>query len=144
MKTKKQFNRYHSEIYFPESYPDMMMEFIETFKGDVDLTNHAAGELYEDKRGQIPLPSYDEILDSSNKVVEIHELTNKTGRIQRTVFRIGHLSEKYDYTYVIARGGVVVTAWANDKGDNHRLTNTSVRYIKGPNDKRILQGPGSY
>lgn len=136
---KQGFNRYHSDIYFPENYAQMVIEFIETFKGDVDLTNHAAEQLFEDKRGLIPLPTNEELLEDSNKIIEFYERKDKLGRIQKAVFRVGHLSEDYDYTYVVARGGVIVTAWANDKGDNHRLTNSLNEYIQKPTDNRLVE-----
>ena len=130
---KAKFNRYHCEVYFPENFPQMVLEFINTFKGDVDLTTHAAEQMYEDKRGQIPLPTNDELLNPGNKIIEIYERLDKPGRIQKAVFRIGHLNENYDYSYVVARDGVIVTAWTNDKGDNHRLTNALNEYIQPPN-----------
>ncbi len=135
--SKKKFNRYHDSIYFPENFSEMIMEFIQTLSNEIDLTNHAAEALYEDKRGNIPLPTKKELLDSGNKIVEFYEKTDRLGRIQKAVFRISHLSEKYDYTYVVARGGVVVTAWANDKGDNHRLTHAINEYIQDENDNRL-------
>lgn len=135
MMTKKtnNFNRYHSDIFFPEKFPQMVLEFVETFGDDINLTDHAAEQMYEDKRGMIPLPSKEEMLDSSNKIIEFYERLDRLGRIQKTVFRIGHLSEKYDYTYVVARDGVVVTCWGNDKGDHHRLTESRNNYIQPPN-----------
>lgn len=134
--SKKKFNRYHDSIYFPENFSEMIMEFIQTLSNEIDLTNHAAEALYEDKRGNIPLPTKKELLDT-NKIVEFYERTDRLGRIQKAVFRVSHLSEKYDYTYVVARGGVVVTAWANDKNDNHRLTHALNEYIQNKNDNRL-------
>lgn len=127
-KRNYKLNKYHSSVYFPENFPDMILEFIDTFKDDIDLTNHAAEQMYEDKRGRIPLPTQAELLDPSNKVFEFHERQDRLGRIQKAHFRVGHLSEDYDYTYVVARDGVIVTAWCNDKGDNHRLTESYDQY----------------
>lgn len=135
--SKKKFNRYHDSIYFPETFSKMMVEFIQTLNDEIDLTNHAAEALFEDKRGDIPLPTKKELLDNTNKIVEFYERTDRLGRIQKAVFRVSHLSEKYDYTYVVARGGVVVTAWANDKGDNHRLTHALNEYIQDKKDDRL-------
>lgn len=134
---KTKFNRYHDSIYFPENFSEMMLEFVQTLSDEIDLTNHAAEALYEDKRGSIPLPTKRELLDSDNKIVEFYERSDRLGRIQKAVFRVGHLNEKYDYTYVVARGGVVVTAWANDKGDNHRLTHVLTEYIQNKDDSRL-------
>lgn len=134
---KRAVHKYHYSVYFPENFANMMLEFVQTIKSDPDLTGHAANEMNEDKRGQIPLPTKEEILDRTNMVVEVHELVDKPGRIQRAAFRINFLSEDYDYTYIIARDGVIVTAWANDKGDNHRLTESRQKYIQGPDDLRL-------
>ena len=135
--SKRKFNRYHDSIYFPESFPEMMMEFVQTLSDEIDLTYHAAEALFEDKRGDIPLPTKKELLDVDNKIVEFYERVDRLGRIQKAVFRLGRLNENYDYTYVVARGGVVVTAWANDKGDNHRLTHALNEYIQDKNDNRL-------
>lgn len=129
-KNTKKLNKYHTSIYFPESFPEMVLEFIDSFVGEIDLTNHAGEQMYEDKRGRIPLPTKEELLNRSNRIFEYHERQDKLGRIQKAHFRISHLSENYDYTYVVARGGVIVTAWANDKGDNHRLTESKNIYIQ--------------
>ena len=126
----KKFNRYHADIYFPDDYPSMVLEFIESFTGEVDLTHHAAEQLLEDKRGQIPLPTKEELLNPDTKLIEIYERTDRIGRIQKAVFRLGHLDKNYDYSYVVAREGVIVTAWANDKGDHHRLTESDDTYIQ--------------
>jgi len=129
---KPQFNRYHHSICFPNELNKMMIEYINSFTDDIDLTSHAAEQMSDQKdpRGYIPLPTSGELLDNSNKLIEIYERLDKPGRIQKAVIRVGHLSEKYDYTYVVARDGVIVTSWINDKGDNHRLTNTANNYIQ--------------
>lgn len=132
MRKKQDLNRYHSDIYFPESFADMVLEFIETFSDNINLTDHAADEMYKDKRGMIPLPTKDEILNNSNKIIEFYERKDRLDRIQKAAIRISHLHEDYDYTYVIARGGVVVTCWANDKNDHHRLTESKEIYIQPP------------
>lgn len=132
MRKKINFNRYHANVYFPESFANMVLEFIETFSDNINLTDHAADEMYKDKRGMIPLPTKLEILHASNKVIEFYERVDRLGRIQKAAIRIGNLHEDYDYTYVIARGGVVVTCWANDKDDHHRLTESKENYIQPP------------
>lgn len=133
-KKTHQLNRYHSSIHFPKLFPEMVLEFIESFVGEIDLTNHAAEQMYADKRGRIPLPTKEELLDKDNKIFEFHERQDRLGRIQKVHLRVGHLSEDYDYTYVVARGGVIVTAWANDKNDNHRLTESHSTYIQPPEE----------
>ena len=60
MKKNHKFNRYHSDVHFPEEFSKMVLEFIETFMEEINLTDHAAEEMYKDKRGMIPLPTRDE------------------------------------------------------------------------------------
>lgn len=139
MNKKEKFRRYHSEIYFPKNFPEMIIEFIETFSNDIDLTFHAAEQMYEDKRGQIPLPTKAELLDKDNIIVEFYERLDRIGRIQKAVFRIKHLNEKYDYTYVVARGGVIVTCWANSKTDNHRLIASLNEYYCPKSYKKLIK-----
>jgi hypothetical protein len=116
--------RYHHKIYFPENTGQMCMEFLGQIT-DVDVTYHAAEQLIEDKRGIIPLPTREEIFHSANTLVEYYEVLNEFGesmnRIQKMLIRIHNLDEKYDYSYVLAREGYIVSAWANDKNDDHRL-----------------------
>lgn len=130
----RELNKYHASIHFPGEFPEMVLEFIESFVGEIDLTNHAAEQMYEDKRGRIPLPTKEELLHRSNKIFEFHERQDRLGRIQKAHFRVSFLNEKFDYTYVVARGGVIVTAWANDKGDNHRLTESREIYVSPPEE----------
>lgn len=129
-----EFNRYHHSVYFPEDYASMVLEFVNSFKGDVDLTSHAAEQMYDknDHRGPIPLPTNEELLEYSNKLVEFYERQDRTGRIQKALIRVGGLSEKYDYSYIVARDGVIITAWANDKEDTHRLTQSLKEYVQPP------------
>jgi hypothetical protein len=92
---------------------------------DVDVTFHAAEQLMEDRRGIIPLPTREELLDPTNTLVEFYEQANQfgepLGKMQKALIRIHNLNEQYDYSYVLAREGYIVSAWANDKGDDHRL-----------------------
>lgn len=134
----KDLRRYHYKIYFPENLGEMLKEFFEAVPF-VDVTDHGARELEKDKRGIIPLPSKDEFFDPHNKLVEVYERLDRhgdpEGLAQKIVVRIPILNEKYDYTYVLAREGFIVTAWAVDKGDNHRLTESLKKYFI-PEDKK--------
>jgi hypothetical protein len=120
--------RYHHKIYFPENTGEMCMEFLGQIK-DVDVTYHAAEQLMEDKRCIIVLPTREEIFHSSNTLVEYYELLNEYGesmnRIQKMLIRVHNLHEDYDFSYVLAREGYIVSAWANDKNDDHRLDSRS-------------------
>jgi len=136
--TKPRLNmrRYHNKIHFPENTALMCLEFFGQIQ-DVDLTYHAAEQLMEDKRCIIALPTRDELLHSTNTLVEFYELCNDfgepMGRIQKMLIRVHNLHEDYDFSYVLAREGYIVSAWANDKNDDHRLDSRASRdYYKPP------------
>lgn len=133
---KNKFNKYHTNIYFPPEFSELVVEFISTFNEEIELTAHAAEEMYSnDKRGHIPLPTKDEILNAdASQIFEFAERKDRLGRIQKAAFRLSHLSEKYDYSYVIARDGVIITSWANDKDDWHTLKESKDRYIQAPKE----------
>lgn len=135
---KRNLRRYHYKLYLPENIGEMLLEFYGAVPF-VDVTNHGAAELEKDKRGLIPLPSKEEMFSDENKLVEVYECldenNNPTGVAQKIVVRIPYLSEKFDYTYVLAREGFIVSAWAIDKDDNHRLTESLNKYFI-PEDRR--------
>lgn len=125
---------YHNKIHFPENVGLMCAEFIGQID-DIDMTYHAAEQLLEDKRGVIPLPSREDIFHPTNTLVEVYELLDNEsaplGRIQKMLVRIHNLSDEYDYSYVLAREGFIVSAWINDKDDDHRLDGkASARYYR--------------
>jgi hypothetical protein len=131
---EKNLRRYHNKVYFPswEALGEMVIEFFKALPDDIVPTHHAAQQLLEDKRGVIELPTKQELMASTNTLVEFYEILDRegkaTGKIQKAVIRIHNLSEKYDYTYSVARDGAVITAWAVDKGDEHRLTQAMYNY----------------
>lgn len=131
---------YHKNVYFPENLGEMCAEFIGQIT-EVDVTFHAAEQLMEDRRGIIPLPSREEIFHPSNTLVEIYEQINEYGeplkRIQKMLIRVRNLSEKYDYSYVLAREGFIVSAWANDKNDEHRLDGKASRRYYKPSEAPV-------
>lgn len=134
MKDKRIFRRYHYKVWFPDYLGEMLREFYINLPY-VDITHHAAKELLEDKRGIIPLPTKEELFHPSNILVEVYEnVTNSipTGQAQKLLIRVINLSEKYDYAYVIAREGYIVSSWAIDKTDNHRLTESLEKYYMPP------------
>lgn len=122
--SRPNLRRYHHKVHFPENVGLMCLEFFGQIK-DIDVTFHAAEQLMEDRRGIIPLPTREELLHDTNTLVEFYEQCNEfgqpLGRMQKVLVRIHNLSEDYDYSYVLAREGFIVSAWANDKGDDHRL-----------------------
>lgn len=130
---KPNLRRYHNKIYFPETTAIMCLEFFGQIN-DIDVTYHAAEQLMEDKRGIIPLPTREELLAHTNTLVEFYEQVNEfgepLGKMQKALIRIHHLHELYDYCYVLAREGFIVSAWANDKGDDHRLNGKNHDYYR--------------
>ena len=130
-RTRNGLRRYHHKIFFPENTGQMCLEFFAQIK-DVDVTYHAAEQLMVDRRGIIPLPSREELMHDTNTLVEFYEQLNEygepMGRIQKMLIRVHNLHEDYDYSYVFAREGFIVSAWANDKNDDHRLTDRPESY----------------
>lgn len=127
MKNPKALNlrRYHQKIYFPPNISQMCVEFFTQLRR-VGATHHAVAQMHEDKRGVIPMPSKNDLLHPQNTLVEVYEVLDGKGRptgiIQKMLIRCHSLSESFDYSYVLAREGFIVSSWANDKGDDHRLT----------------------
>lgn len=133
MSNQKQMRRYHHRVYFGENVGPMTCEFIKQLgEKEIGFTNHAEAARFSDKRGEIPRVTRKELFHPSNTLVEFYEILHKDGkpsaRIQKLVIRIHNLSNSFDYTYVLAREGYVVSAWANDKGDEHRLTHSEETY----------------
>lgn len=128
---KPTMRRYHKSVYFPKNLPSMVLDFFNEFDR-VCFTHHAEEQLSVDKRGTIPKPTKLDIMNPSNRLVEIYEILDEvnapSGVLQKIVVRVGFLSDIYDFTYVISREGVIVTAWINDKGDEHRLENSVDQY----------------
>ena len=138
----KNLRRYHKDVYFPRNLAEMLREFVGQFRAtepskDPEPTHHAAEQLLEDRKAHkynetVPLPTRLEMFDPSNTLVEFYEVLDAsnepTGRIQKALIRVHNLHENLDFTYVVAREGFIVSAWANDKGDDHRLTESATEY----------------
>lgn len=135
---KPKFIRYHYEVGFPKHIGEMCLEYFMNFK-EVNTTFHSANQLIDEKKGAIPLPHKTDIMHPSNTLVEIYEQVDKSDRpariIQKSVIRVHHLSEQHDYTYVIARDGYIISAWANAKTDIHRLKSKSVYFSNFHNEE---------
>ena len=131
--SNKQMRRSHHKVFFGNNVGKMTQEFIEQLgKKEIGYTNHAEKARTTDKRGIIPRATRIILFEPTNTLVEFYEILNKDGRptmqIQKLVIRVHYLNDNYDYTYVIAREGFVVSNWSNDKGDEHRLTHSSDTY----------------
>lgn len=131
--SKKAMRRYHHKVYFGENIGKMTSEFIEQLgQKEIGYTNHADKERKNDKRGIIPRATREILFNQTNTLVEIYEILNKDGvptaTIQKLVIRVHYLSDRYDYTYVIAREGFIVSNWAVDKDDHHRLIKSLDQY----------------
>lgn len=130
---KKRMRRYHHKVYFSDSIGTMTKEFIEQLgEKEIGYTKHAENERLSDKRGVIPRATREILFNPSNTLVELYEILTTDGqpskKIQKLVIRVHFMSEHCDYTYVVAREGFVVSNWANDKGDEHRLTHSDDIY----------------
>lgn len=131
--SRKSMRRYHHKIYFDDKIGQMTIEFINQLgTNEIGYTNHAENERFSDKRGIIPRATRDLLFCPTNTLVEVYEILHDDGtptaRIQKLVIRVHHLSDEFDYTYVIAREGFIVSNWANDKNDEHRLTHSGENY----------------
>jgi hypothetical protein len=128
---QKNLRRYHYKIFFPENTPDMIVEFFGQFK-IVQTTYHAAEQLIVDKRTIIPLPSKEDLLNHSNTLVEFYEILDDnsvcTGKIQKALIRTSSMDADFDFSYVISREGFMISAWATDRDDIHRLTDSANYY----------------
>lgn len=129
---KPKFRRYHYQIYFPDNTGEMCLEFFGQLKNDINPTYHAMHQMVDDPKGIIDLPTKDDLMNSSNTLVEFYELKDDMdrplGKIQKMLIRVKHLSEDRDFSYILAREGYIVSAWSNDKTDNHRLTGNNNYY----------------
>jgi hypothetical protein len=124
--------RYHYKVYFPNNTVLMCLEFFKQIK-DIGLTYHAGHQMLDDPRGVIPMPEKIDLMNDANILVEFYELLDPCGKplgiMQKALIRVKHLSETRDFSYLVAREGYVISAWANDKNDEHRLTNKKNDYF---------------
>jgi hypothetical protein len=127
----KKLRRYHYNVFFPENTADMCLDFFLQLN-EVNVTYHAAHQMFDDPRGIIDLPDKDDLLKEENILVEFYENLSEdnkpTGLMQKMLLRIKHFSKTQDFTYLIAREGYIVSAWKSDKDDIHRLTKSLHEY----------------
>ena len=133
MKTmrKPDFIRYHYELGLPGYVGDMCLEFFQNFD-KIQTTFHSANQLIDERNGFIPLPTLADLLHPKNTLVELYELMDKYNMpakiMQKALIRVHHLDDHKDFSYVIARDGFLISAWANAKTDIHRLKNRDVYF----------------
>jgi hypothetical protein len=74
--------------------------------------------------------------------VEVYEILDKynnpTHKLQKILLRLHHLSDKFDYSYVLARESYIVSAWCNSKNDDHRLIESFANYYCPDTLKEIV------
>ncbi len=128
---KPKFFRYHYEIGFPKYVGEMCLDFFQNFE-EVKTTFHSANQLMDERNGMIPLPTRADLLHPGNTLVEIYEVVDKYDMpskiMQKALVRVHHLDGEKDYAYVVARDGFLISAWANDKSDIHRLEQRDVYF----------------
>jgi hypothetical protein len=99
---------------------------------NIGLTYHATHQMFDDPRGIIPMPEKSDLMNDDNILVEFYELLDKNNEpmeiMQKALIRVKHLSKSKDFSYLVAREGYIISAWANDKGDEHRLINNNGYY----------------
>jgi hypothetical protein len=140
-KPRNAMRRYHYKVYFPNNTVLMCLEFFKQIK-EIGLTYHAGHQMLDDQRGIIPMPDKADLMNDDNILVEFYELLDNSGNplgiMQKALIRVKHLSDMRDYSYLVAREGYVISAWANDKNDEHRLTNKKNDYFEPSKKERDL------
>lgn len=134
---KNKFLRYHYNVYFPENISEMCLTFFNNLDDNISPTYHAMHQMVDDPHGIIDLPTKEDLMNPENILVEIYENLNngsRTDDIQKALIRVKHLSDKKDFSYLVAKEGFIVSAWSNDKNDIHKLTNNN-GYYRGNNGK---------
>jgi hypothetical protein len=121
----------------PDFVGDMCLEFFSNFE-TVETTFHSGNQLMEEtKGGVIPLPTRADLMAPTNILVELYEQLNALGNgnriMQKALIRVHHLNSEFDYSYVVARDGYIVSAWANAKTDIHRLKSRHIYFSKFTN-----------
>ena len=128
---KPDFIRYHYELGFPKYVGEMCLDFFGNFE-KIQTTFHSANQLIDERNGFIPLPTRADMLNPRNTLVEIYEVVDKYDMpskiMQKALIRCHDLDAKKDFSYVIARDGFLISAWANDKTDIHRLLNRDIYF----------------
>jgi hypothetical protein len=88
------------------------------------------------------MPEKVDLMNDANILVEFYELLDSSGKplgiMQKALIRVKHLSDTRDYSYLVAREGYVISAWANDKDDEHRLTNMKNGYFEPSKQEQDL------
>jgi len=140
MQTGVKFLRYHKDVEFPPraKLGNMLLDFFENFEL-INVSYHGRNQLVDDRKGVIiKVPSKTELMNPANTLVEVFERAddsyNPLGIIQKVLIRCHNLHEDWDFAYVVAREGLIVSAWANDKSDHHRLIRKDIYYSTTFND----------
>jgi|SRR5688572_7948887 len=132
----KRVNRYHREIYFPNSFDSSMKQFVEEILTDGPLTFslHAAEKIveYSHEYGKKFFQYLVKIVRSNSldpdKVFEYY--SGKDGKITKVCFRYSFDESPVDIVMVVSASGVVITIYISNKGDNHSTLNKKL-YKKG-------------
>lgn len=133
----KGVRRYHGGVWMPDNMPAMVDDFITScdLRQSPLLSKHAASEMLDEQHGLIPMPCWEDLLNGDASLVECEEVLDSsgdaTGTLSKMVLRLHHLSDALDFTYVVGRGGTIISAWANYKSDHHRLVNSIGCYYQG-------------
>lgn len=131
MSKQQEFIRYHYQVMLPTYVGEMCLNFFENFE-KVQTTYHSANQLIEEYKASIPLPTRADLMHPGNTLVELYEIVDKWGYpskvMQKAVIRTHHLDSNRDFSYVVARDGFLISAWANAKTDIHRLLSRDVYY----------------
>lgn len=106
--------KYHREVFFEVSAPRQFSDFLAALPPVLSYTHHAKLQTINDRYGIIPVLRADMLRAS-----DVFEYVKDGGAVEKLVFRIDWLSERFSYSYSVSADGKVVTCWANEKTDVH-------------------------
>lgn len=118
--------RYHKDIGFPENYIQTIINFFLGFD-DTRLTFHSISEMADDKLTIIGMPHKTNLIDLDTELIEIYTDGDEFSKV---LLRNKSMSNDYDFLYVIANDGAVVSAWANEKDDDHNTLGKDIYFSK--------------
>ena len=117
--------RHHYQVYFEENFREDLKAFLNSINA-VSYSHHAKLQTIQDRYGIIPVIKKDSL--PSGTPIEYYRID---GILWKVVFKFTNFNSAFDYSYTIAKDGTVVTAWANEKSDNHSTLNHTIYEQEG-------------
>ena len=105
--------KFHKEVGFEPGATEEIMAALGRLSR-LTYTRHAQLETIKDRYKIIPVLKLADIEPD-----DIFEYTRMGGRIERIAIRVKKFDQWFDFCYSVSLEGMVVTAWANSKDDDH-------------------------